>query len=180
MTQKDKYTIPYWKWFPAAFALAGVIVFIFATFGPPASSSGFVSMLKGFFEWVAPEYAASKAHYKAIPGPGSWLFTFALGMAIGGFIAGRTSKNIPVLDMPPIWEKRFGKSRIKRYAATFFGGFLILFGARLAGGCTLGLFISGSAQLAVSGLYFGAVIFGVAMVTARLVFGKVAEKGDMQ
>lgn len=72
---------PYWKWGPAAFALAGIIVFIFATYGPPAASSGFVSALKGFFQWAEPEYAASKAHYKAIPGPGSWLFAFVLGMA---------------------------------------------------------------------------------------------------
>ena len=70
-----------------------------------------------------------------------------------------------------MWEKRFGPSRFKRYTATFAGGFLILFASRLAGGCTLGLFISGSTQLAVSGLYFGILIFACAMVTARLVYG---------
>jgi len=179
MESNNRERIPYWHWIPAAFALAGIIVFIFATYGPPASSSGFVSALKGFFEWAAPEYAATKAHYKAIPGPGSWLFAFVLGMAIGGFIAGRTSKKIPVRDMP-LWKKRFGDSRAKRYAATFFGGFLILFGSRLAGGCTLGLFISGSTQLAISGLYFGVVIFAVAMLTARLIFGKIAQEEDVQ
>ena len=142
MEHTNREPSPYWNWIPAAFALSGIIVFIFVTYGPPASSSGFVSTLKGFFEWVAPEYVAAKAHYKAIPGPGSWLFTFVLGMAIGGF--------------------------------------LILFGSRLAGGCTLGLFISGSTQLAISGLYFGVVIFAVAMLTARLIFGKIAEKEEIQ
>ncbi len=180
MEHQNKQCSPYWKWVSTAFALAGIIVFTFATYGPPASSSGYVSTLKGFFEWVAPEYAAAKAHYKAIPGPGSWLFAFVLGMGIGGFIAGRTCKKIPVRDMPPIWKKRFGDSRAKRYAATFFGGFLILFGSRLAGGCTLGLFISGSTQLAISGLYFGLVIFAVAMLTARLTFGKTAQEEDIQ
>ena len=180
METKNNQRIPYWNWIPAAFALSGIIVFIFATYGPPASSSGFVSTLNGFFAWTAPEYTASKAHYMAIPGPGSWLFTFVLGMAIGGFIAGRTSKAIPVCDIPPIWKQRFGESRAKRYAATFFAGFLILFASRLAGGCTLGLFISGSAQLAISGLYFGVVIFAVAMVTARLLYGKSAGKEDIQ
>ena len=161
---------PYWNWLPTSFALSGIILFIFATFGPPASSSGFVSTLKGLFEVVAPNYVETKAHYQMIPGPGSWLFAFALGMAIGGFIGGRTFA-IPVRDVPEIWEKRFGNSRAKRYMATFAGGFLILFGARLAGGCTLGLFISGSTQLAVSGLYFGVVIFVCAMITSRLVYG---------
>jgi len=176
--QKD--TLPssssvYWKWLPAAFALSGIIVFIFATFGPPASSSGFVSTLKGFLQVAAPEYAESKAHYRMLPGHGSRLFTFVLGMSIGGFIAGRTFKR-PVEDVPPIWEKRFGPNRAKRYTATFLGGFLILFSSRLAGGCTLGLFISGSTQLAISGLYFGVLIFACAMITARLVYGPVLKE----
>ena len=44
---------PYWNWLASAFALAGIILFVFATLGPPASSSGFVSTLKGVLEtWV--------------------------------------------------------------------------------------------------------------------------------
>ena len=174
MTQNRK-EMPYWHWIPAALALAGVIVFIFATFGPPASSSGFVSTVKGFFQVAAPEYAESKAHYRMIPGPGSWLMAFVLGMAVGGFIAGRTFK-VPVRDVPEIWEKRFGPGKVRRYSAAFIGGFLILFGSRLAGGCTLGLFISGSTQLAVSGLYFGVVIFMTAMLTSRIVYGKTGKE----
>lgn len=169
---------PYWPWMPAACALAGIIVFIFATHGPPASSSGFVSTLKGCWQTFAPDYAAQKAHYQAIPGPGSWLMAFVLGMAIGGFVGGRTMRR-KITDVPPIWEKQFGKSRVKRYVTTFFAGFLILFASRLAGGCTLGLFISGSTQLAVSGLYFGIMIFGMAMLTARIVYSNArTTEGD--
>ena len=165
----------YWPWFPSAIALAGILLFIFATHGPAASSSGFVSLLKGFWQQTAPEYAADNPHYQTIPGPGSWLFAFVLGMGIGGFIGGLTLKK-PVADVPDIWVKRFGARRWKRYLTTFFGGVLILFASRLAGGCTLGLFISGSTQLAVSGLYFGVLIFGVAMLTARLVYGKAGKE----
>ena len=175
MNKKNSTTSPYWRWLPGAFALAGIIVFIFATFGPPASSSGFVSTLKGVLEVVFPDYAASKAHYIMIPDTGSWLFAFVLGMAIGGFVAARTF-SIPVRDVPEIWEKRFGKSRARRFAATFAGGFIILFASRLAGGCTLGLFISGSTQLAISGLYFGVLIFAVAMLTARIVYGNTGKE----
>lgn len=165
----SKSNAPYWPILPSAIALAGIMVFIFASFGPPASSSGFVTTLKGFFLQVAPDYAADKAHYQAMPGVASWLMAFVLGMAIGGFIGGR-SFNQPVTDMPRDWEKCYGSSRSKRYLATFVGGFMILFGARLAGGCTLGLFLSGSTQLALSGLYFGVVIFSVAMLTARILY----------
>ena len=107
MNQKQLENPGYWKWLPAAFALAGIIVFIFATYGPPASSSGFVSTLKGLWSSIAPGYAQSNAHYRMIPGPGSWLFTFILGMAMGGFIGGRTFKK-PVVDLPPVWRSRFG------------------------------------------------------------------------
>lgn len=172
---KKNNSLLYWPWLPAAFALAGIIVFIFATFGPPASSSGFVSLIKGAVQTVAPEYVENNPHYATMPDTGSWLFAFVLGMAIGGFAAGRTGR-IQVRDIPEIWEKRFGNSRIKRFAATFAGGFIILFASRLAGGCTLGLFISGSTQMAVSGLYFGVLIFAVAMVTARLVYGNTGKE----
>lgn len=171
MTHRSAPNQGYWPWLPAAFALAGIIVFVFATYGPPASSSGFVSTLKGLWLAVAPGYAQSKAHYRMISGPGSWLFAFILGMAIGGFIGGRTLKK-GLMDIPAVWRDRFGPRPSRRYAAAFLGGFLILFASRLAGGCTLGLFISGSTQLAVSGLYFGVLIFGVAMLTARLVYGQ--------
>ena len=166
---------PYWKWLPASFALAGIIVFIFATYGPPASSSGFVCMVKGLIEPFAPAYVESKAHYAMLPDTGSWLFAFVVGMAAGGFLAGRTFP-VPVKEMPETWLQRFGKSRTKRFAAAFAGGFMILFAARLAGGCTLGLFISGSTQLALSGLYFGVLIFGSAMLTAYLIHVKTGKE----
>lgn len=168
---------PYWPIFPSAIALAGIMVFIFASFGPPASSSGFVSTLKGFFLEVAPGYVESKAHYRMMPGPGSWLMAFVLGMAMGGFIAGRSFKG-PISDLPQAWEKCYGPSRSKRFLTTFVGGFLILFGARLAGGCTLGLFLSGATQLSISGLYFGVVIFAVAMLTARIVYKNRSQSHD--
>ena len=166
----------YWPVLPAALALAGVIVFIFATFGPPASSSGFVTTLKGFLQVVAPEYVNNKAHYKALPGPGSWLMGFILGMALGGLVGGFTSRR-EIRSVPRIWEQRFGPGKWRRYLGAFIGGFLILFASRLAGGCTLGLFISGGVQLGLSGLYFGLIIFGTAMITARLLFAKGARGG---
>lgn len=167
---REENNSPYWRWVPAAFALAGIIVFVFATFGPPASSSGFVSTLKGAFQEIFPDYVEAKAHYRMFPDTGSWLFAFVLGMSIGGFVGGRTF-SLPTRDIPELWEARFGNSKMKRYLATFVGGFLILFASRLAGGCTLGLFISGSTQLAVSGLYFGVLIFAFAMLTAKIVYG---------
>jgi len=44
----------------------------------------------------------------------------------------------------------------------------------------VGIFISGSTQLAISGLYFGIVVFAVAMLTTRPLFGKDAGKQNIQ
>ena len=55
-------------------------------------------------------------------------------------------------------------------AAAFLGGAILLFGARLAGGCTSGHGISGTLQLALSGWIFFPVMFGAGIVTARLLF----------
>ena len=93
-------------------------------------------------------------------------------MGIGGFIGGLTLKK-PVADVPEIWVKRFGPAGGNGISTTFFGGVLILFASRLAGGCTLGLFLSGSSQLALSGLYFGVLIFALAMLSARMLYGRL-------
>lgn len=79
--EKNQLSSPYWKWVPAAFALAGIILFVFTTFGPPASSSGFVAALKGAIEPVAPAYVDGREHYRMSAGPGAWVFAFVLGMA---------------------------------------------------------------------------------------------------
>jgi uncharacterized membrane protein YedE/YeeE len=55
-----------------------------------------------------------------------------------------------------------------RYLDAFVGSFLILFGARLAGGCTSGHIISSITQLAVSSRLFGAAVFASGILTAKL------------
>ena len=61
--------------------------------------------------------------------------------------------------VPEPWRGRFGGSVTKRFAAAFFGGALMMFGARLAQGCTSGHGISGALQLAVSSWVFVVVFF---------------------
>ena len=62
-------------------------------------------------------------------------------------------------SVPPLWEWRFGPSVPKRLAAAFFGGALMMFGARLAQGCTSGHGISGALQLALSSWIFVILLF---------------------
>lgn len=59
-----------------------------------------------------------------------------------------------------------------RFAAAAAGGFLLLFGARLAGGCTSGHILSGVSQLAISSIVFFIAAFGSAVVTAKLLYDR--------
>lgn len=103
-----------------------------------------------------------------------WMLVF--GMFAGGLVTSRLlSKKQSDLDkgsMPKMWELVFGGSRSKRLAAAFFGGVLLLFGARLAGGCTSGHMISGISQLAVSSFIFGIFTFGSAIAMAHFLYRK--------
>jgi hypothetical protein len=59
----------------------------------------------------------------------------------------------------------------------FAGGVILMFGARLAGGCTSGHGISGSLQLALSGWAFFASVFLSGILTAFLIFGREGSHG---
>ena len=72
--------------------------------------------------------------------------------------------------MPTMWRERFGDSMNKRYLGAFGGGVLLLFGARLAGGCTSGHMISGVPQLAISSFIFAVTGFGAAILIAKFLY----------
>jgi uncharacterized membrane protein YedE/YeeE len=74
--------------------------------------------------------------------------------------------------MPEVWRVNFGDSVVKRYFATFVAGFLVLFGARLAGGCTSGHMMSGMMQTSVSGYMFAAGAFLAGIPLALYLFRK--------
>ncbi|MGX5377777.1 YeeE/YedE thiosulfate transporter family protein [Ligilactobacillus sp. LYQ135] len=59
----------------------------------------------------------------------------------------------------------------------FLGGFLLLFGARWAGGCTSGHMMSGIMQSSISGVVFALSVFFTGIITAILTF-KFARKDN--
>lgn len=99
-----------------------------------------------------------------------------IGVFIGDVLSSWLSGDRTRLKVPELWQWRFGNSVTKRFVAAFFGGALMMFGARLAQGCTSGHGISGSLQLAVSSWTFVGVFFVVGIVTAFLMFGKEGMK----
>ena len=98
-----------------------------------------------------------------------WSF-IAIGILLGSYIASYLGKTSVKTVVPSIWEKSFGKSKGLRYLGAFIGGNIVIFGARLAGGCTSGHGITGGLQLGIAGWLFVIFAFGSAISTALLIY----------
>lgn len=72
--------------------------------------------------------------------------------------------------MPGLWRADFGDSALGRHAAVFVTGALVLFGARLAGGCTSGHMMNGIMHTSVSGYIFALGAFAAAIPTALFLY----------
>jgi uncharacterized membrane protein YedE/YeeE len=100
---------------------------------------------------------------------------FLVGTVIGAFLSALLCGVFKFTAESTVWTENFGPSKTKRLVAAFIGGIIILYGARLADGCTSGHGISGSLQLAVSGWLFFIVMFGSGILTAKLLYGRSAQ-----
>ncbi|TWT94852.1 putative inner membrane protein [Botrimarina colliarenosi] len=115
-----------------------------------------------------PYFAAKRAEGK--PPIIGWEAMLVVGVFFGALLSARLSGDQNRLWVPPMWERRFGPSKWKRLSAAFLSAALMMFGARLAQGCTSGHGISGSLQLAVSSWLFISIAFGVAILTALAMY----------
>ncbi len=115
-------------------------------------------------------FAAKEAEGKS-PKIG-WEWTLVLGVFVGALVSSRLSGDRSPETVPALWRWRFGGSPAVRLVVAFFAGAVMMFGARLAGGCTSGHGISGSLQLAASSWVFSAVFFAVATATAFALYGR--------
>ena len=121
---------------------------------------------------VAPEHAAANEYLVKTGWNVDWQFMLVLGIFLGALVASATDRSFKFESVPPIWEKRFGPSIVKRALAAVGGGAIAMLGARMADGCPSGHGLSGLMQLSVSGFVALAIFFGTGVVVARLVYGR--------
>ena len=99
---------------------------------------------------------------------GMWTLMFAIGIAIGGFVATRFLSSAPIEFLPPSYVGLGGAVRL------LIGGILIGFGTRYAGGCTSGHAITGIANLnwpsLVATIFFFVGGLGVTWGLGSLIF----------
>ncbi|MGO8969101.1 MAG: YeeE/YedE thiosulfate transporter family protein [Myxococcaceae bacterium] len=157
-------SLPRWAVLGGVFGLVSAASI--ALWGPIGVSGTYPRVVAALLHWLAPGLGAGANGYLRKIGDVAKPETFlALGLLMGGFLAARFSpKRAPKVEL--IHPSHSSTSR--RYLEAFLGGALVIFGARLAGGCTSGHIISGITQLSVSGFIFAAAVFASGILTARL------------
>jgi uncharacterized membrane protein YedE/YeeE len=162
---------PILPWWAAGMLLGLVMTLAVALKKPLGVSTQFVVANGVVLKEVAPEYVddhpmLQKSKYHTL-GYGWWFDIGLLVAAAGTAILVGKWRPRATCD----WASANG-SVCKRLTLSFIGGFILLFGARLAGGCTSGQFASGWAQLSLSAVPFTIGMFVFGMIAARIFFPK--------
>ena len=155
--------IPPWAMLGGIFGIVSALSIL--TWGPIGVSGTYPRFVGAILRRLDPSLALGNPYLEKMGSlitPETFL---VLGLLIGGFLASRIGGKAPShSEFIHTGETTKGK----RYRDAFIGGVLIVFGARIAGGCTSGHIISGITQLSVSGLIFAAGVFATGIMTAKL------------
>ncbi len=157
-------------WWQGAVMMSLLLLFTFSIFGAnrPLGSSTSISyvssLLLGMQEY---EYT------QKVLNSGAWELVMLLGAFTGGLISALfITKTFKFEVIPPLWREAKNNSKVSRLLWSFIGGFLVILGARIAGGCTSGHFLSGISQTALSGLIFGGTVIVALLATGRLFYNR--------
>lgn len=116
------------------------------------------------------EGLAQNAYWAKTPFKWDGGMLFLIGTFLGSLLSVLVSRTFRWEKVPATWSQQFGDSIPKRFGGAFLGGVIIMFGARMAGGCTSGHGISGALQLALSSWTFFLTMFVSGIATALVIF----------
>jgi len=154
-------------WWMGGILMSGLLLLTFSIYGAdrPIGASTYVPYAAALIFNLDPEKYSYIEHIK---NSGSWEGVMLLGVLFGGFITSVfITKSFRFSLIPTAWKTYKNNSVISRLLWSFFAGFIMIIGARLAGGCTSGHFMSGMSELAISAMIFGAVVMISLIVTGR-------------
>ena len=163
---------PYWSPYLVGIGIGVLSWLVFAIVEKPLGISTSMSAASG---WCAAPVmgsdAVAKNAYWAKHGP-KWDYgmLFIVGTFAGALVSSLVSRTFRIESVPDVWRDRFGPSVAKRMLGAFVGGALILYGARMAGGCTSGHGISGTMQLAASSWVAALCFFAGGIAAAMLLY----------
>ena len=153
-------------------------IFAFAAFRKGIGVSGaYESSAALVARRVAPDAAHVNDYVKARKEPPkfNWESWLVLGTILGGMVAGRTmgGNDASANDDRTVADP--GRSPLDSAV----GGAMLMFGARMADGCTSGHGLSGTAQGAGSSWLFTPLMFGVGSFLARQARGALRGSKDL-
>jgi uncharacterized membrane protein YedE/YeeE len=156
-----------WIFAGTALALLNCIVFLKVGSDRPIGASTAYPYLADAISGIT-----SNDYFAKIEKPGSWEVIFLGGTLLSGLIYSLIRKEFKIQLIHDNWKKYKGINPGNRIFWAFIGGFLLIFGARMAGGCTSGHVISGGMQLAFSSLTFAIFVFAGLLITGKLFYRK--------
>ena len=158
------------SWWLGGVLMALLLLFTFSTFGAnrPIGASTYVPYFSGIIFDLDPQ---KYTYLQEIDKPGAWEGVFLLGVLVGAFLnAIFITKTFRITVVPDAWKRYKNNSVASRLFWSFVAGFFLIIGARLAGGCTSGHFLSGMTQTAFSSMIFGGVVMISLIVTGKLFY----------
>ena len=110
------------------------------------------------------------SYFEKITASGSWQIIFLGGAFLSALIVSLSRGKFKLVLMHENWRKFKGDSSLLRVVWSVVGGILLIFGARMAGGCTSGHILSGGMQLAYSSLLFAVFTFAGLLLVGRVFY----------
>ncbi len=164
--------------------LLGTVFFLAVLLAKPIGVSTQFSVLSGIVHSALDDdvitesegtYSSTNDYYdksdgkiaKSITNPWNYDFVLVLLIPVGGYVAylaNMKKSGNSISDNTNINVAE--KFNIKTYIPAFLGGMILLYGARMAGGCTSGHMMSGMMQGSVSGYIFAGSVFTIAIPLA--------------
>lgn len=167
INKKEKAKDMKWVFAGAGLAILNTIIFLnFISDRPIGASTTYPYAIDSLFGITNNDY------FLKIQKPGHWELIFLLGAFVSGLLFSLIRKDFKFVLIHDNWKTYKGNSTIKRVIWSFIGGFLIIFGARMAGGCTSGHILSGGMQFAVSSFVFAIFVFASLLITGRFFYSE--------
>jgi hypothetical protein len=162
LNKKEKSTN--YKWLYAGIGLAILNAVVFLTIGTNRIIGASTA-----YPFVADLITGTtqNSYFPKIQVPGQWELLFLTGAFVSGIVISLFRKEFKITLIHSNWEKYKGNSVAKRIIWSFIGGFILIIGARMAGGCTSGHILSGGMQLSLSSLVFAAFVFAGLLITGK-------------
>ncbi len=165
MDQKENGSDKKWIYSGIALAVLNAFVFLGSVANRPIGASTTYPYLADYLSGLT-----QNPYYLKIQTPGHWEFIFLTGAFLAGLVISLIKKDFQLRLIFSNWQHYKGVNSAVRIIWALVGGFILIFGARMAGGCTSGHILSGGMQLAVSSLVFALFVFMGLLITGKLFY----------